>query len=203
MDTLCLISAWDSPKSSASWRSRHPDTAFLSFAQWIDIGISVCSANSRFRLFCEPGRHTNGVQHEAILWIRPRPSSSDNVRVRAGFGPGSKDSNQTLCRTFRAFLGHYFFRKGKPSRICAHLVLVTQSGSGHKSHRLDFLAGFRSWPLPEIVLDTTIQIGHPINLYRSSNAKITWGVSRATLNNSFNEYWHLIISDTTVRADRR
>jgi hypothetical protein len=37
------------------------------------------------------------------------PGSTDNVRVRIGFGPGSNDSNQTLYRTFRAFSGHSFF----------------------------------------------------------------------------------------------
>jgi hypothetical protein len=41
------------------------------------------------------------------------------------------------------------FRKEKVIRSCAHLVVVTQSGSGNKSHRLDFLGDFRSYSLPE------------------------------------------------------
>jgi hypothetical protein len=43
----------------------------------------------------------------------PGPGSTDDVRVRAGFGSGPNDSNQTLYRIFLAFLGHSFFSKKK------------------------------------------------------------------------------------------
>jgi hypothetical protein len=43
----------------------------------------------------------------------PGPDSTDNVRVQAGFGPGSNDSNQMLNRIFRAFSGHSLFAKKK------------------------------------------------------------------------------------------
>jgi hypothetical protein len=110
----------------------------------------------------------------------PKPGGSDNVWVRAGFRPGSNDSNQTIHRTFRALSGHSFFRKEKIIRSCAHLMLVTQSGSANKSHRLDFLRDFRSCLLPEIVRKNTVETWHPISLYRSSNAKITSDVLRAS-----------------------
>jgi hypothetical protein len=70
-------------------------------------------------------------------------------------------------------------------------MLVTQSGSGNKSHLLDFLGDFRSCPLAEIVLDNTLQTWHPTSLYSSSNDKITPDVLRATLNNLFKNYWYL------------
>jgi hypothetical protein len=43
----------------------------------------------------------------------PGPGSTNNIRARAGFRPGSNDSNQTLYRTLRAFSGHSFFAKKK------------------------------------------------------------------------------------------
>jgi hypothetical protein len=67
-----------------------------------------------------------------------------------GFGPGSNDSNQTLYEHFGLSRAIIFFAK-KVIRSCAHLMLVTQSGFGNKSHRLDFLWDFRSCPLPETV----------------------------------------------------
>lgn len=39
------------------------------------------------------------------------PDSRDNVRVRAGFGPGLDDINQTSYRTHWAFSGHFLARK--------------------------------------------------------------------------------------------
>jgi hypothetical protein len=75
------------------------------------------------------------------------------AQIMFGSGPGSDDSNRTLYRTFRAFSGHSFFRKENAIRSCAHLMLVTQSGSGNKSHRLNFLGDFRSCPLPPYKLD--------------------------------------------------
>jgi hypothetical protein len=86
----------------------------------------------------------------------PEPGSTDNVRVLAGFVSGSNES----YRTFRAFSA-VFFRKENVIRSCAHLMLVTQSDSGNKSHRPDFLADFRSC-LPETVRDNTLQTWHPI-----------------------------------------
>jgi hypothetical protein len=124
--------------------------------------------------------------------------------VRAGLRPGSNDSNQMLHGTFRAFSG-YFFRKEKVIRSCAHLMLVTQSGSGNKSHRLDCLGNFRSCPLPQIVRDNTLQTWYPISLYRSPNAEITLDGFRESLNNSNKGHWHYAlketcINDTIVRA---
>jgi hypothetical protein len=86
------------------------------------------------------------------------------------------------------FLWPFLFRKEKAIRSCAQLMLVTQSGSGNKSLRLDFLGDFRSCPLPEIV---------PISLYRSSNVKITSDIPRASLNNSFKDCWHFCIKRNT------
>jgi hypothetical protein len=97
-----------------------------------------------------------------------------------GSWPGSNDRNQTL---YSGFLGPFFFRKEKVIRSCTHLMLVIQSGSGNKSHGLGFIGDFRSCPLPETVPDNTLQTWHPISVYRSSNAKITSDVLRASLNN--------------------
>jgi hypothetical protein len=71
------------------------------------------------------------------------------------------------------FLGPFFFRKEKVIRSCAQLMIVTQSGSGNKSNRLDFLGDFRSYTLPKIFRDNTLQTWHPISLYRFSNVKTT------------------------------
>jgi hypothetical protein len=85
-------------------------------------------------------------------------------------------------------------------------MLMTLSGSGDKSHRLDFLGDFRSCLLPETVRDNTLQTWNLIYLYRSSSTKITSCVLRASLSNSLKDYWHLCIkktciNDTIVRAD--
>jgi hypothetical protein len=108
-------------------------------------------------------------------------------------GPASNDSNQTLYRKFRAFSGQSFLRKEKVIRICAHLRPVTPSDSGKKNHRLDFLGDFYSFPIQEIVRVNPKQNWHPITLYRSLNAKITSDVLKASLNNSFKDYWYLYI----------
>jgi hypothetical protein len=129
----------------------------------------------------------NPILHQRSLH-GPWPGSTDNVRVRAGFGPGLNYTNKTLYRTFRAFSGHYFLAMKKV--FLAALMLVTQSGSGNKSHQQDFLGDFRSCPLPEIVRDNAVQTWHPISLYRSSNAKITSHVLGASLSNSFEDYWY-------------
>jgi hypothetical protein len=71
---------------------------------------------------------------------------------------------------------------------CAYVMLVTQLGSGNKSHQLDFLMDFHSCPLPDIVQYNSLQTWHLISLYCSSNAKITSDVLRASLNNSFKDY---------------
>jgi hypothetical protein len=54
-------------------------------------------------------------------------------------------TNKTpVCITFLSFSGHPFFCKGEVIHSCSRLVLVTQSGSGNKSHWLDFIGGFSS-----------------------------------------------------------
>jgi hypothetical protein len=110
-----------------------------------------------------------------------------------------------LVQTISGFLGRLFFRKEKSIRNCAHLMLVTQSSSGNKSHGLHFLGDFLSCPLPEIVQDNTLQNWRLKCLYRSSKAKITSDVLEASLNNSFKDYWHLCIktyiNDRIVRSD--
>jgi hypothetical protein len=153
-----------------------------------------------------PGRTNNcSPAHDPARGPGPANGSTDNVRVWAGFGPSSNDSNKTKKEHFglsRAIISH----KEKVIRSCAHLMLVTQSGSGNKSHRLDFLGDFRSCPLPKIVRDNTLQTWHPISLYHSTNAKITSDVLRAPLNDSFmitgtNASKGTCINDTIVRAD--
>jgi hypothetical protein len=129
-------------------------------------------------------------------WLKVEVCTGPGPVAQIIFGsePGSNDSNETLYRTFRAFWGHsFFFHEDKVISSCAQLMLVTQSGSGNKSHRLDLLGDFRSCPLPEIFRDNILQTWHPISLYRSPNAKITLYVLRASVNNSFKDYWHLCI----------
>jgi hypothetical protein len=84
----------------------------------------------------------------AVKWRSISQGTADHVlqgsaQVRAEFGPGSNNSNQTA-----GFLGPFFLCRQKVIRSCAHLMLVTQSGSGNKSHRLDFLSDFRNCLLP-------------------------------------------------------
>jgi hypothetical protein len=52
-----------------------------------------------------------------------------------------------------------FFRKQKVIRSCAHLMLVTQSGSGNKSHRLDFLGDICCVPSHKQFKITTYKLG--------------------------------------------
>jgi hypothetical protein len=127
----------------------------------------------------------------------PGPGSTDNVQVRAEF----KWQQSSLIYNTSGSLEPFVFRKEKVIRSCAHLMLVTQSGFGNKSHRLDFLGDFRSCPLPEIVRDKTLQTWHPVSLYRSSNAKIASDVLWASLNNSFKDYWHYALK-TRINEER-
>jgi hypothetical protein len=104
-----------------------------------------------------------------------------------GSGRRSNVSNQKQNRTFRALTGHYFFRKEKLVHSYSQLKLVTQSDSGNKSDRIDFLGDFRSCPKQAIVRDDTLQTWDPVSLYPSSNAKIIPQVLRALLNNPFKD----------------
>jgi hypothetical protein len=70
----------------------------------------------------------------------------DNVRIRAGFRPGSNERSQKLENL--GLSRDILFHKEKVVRSCAHPMLVTQSGSGNKSHKLHFLGYFHSCPLP-------------------------------------------------------
>lgn len=47
--------------------------------------------------------------------------------VRAGFGPGSSEINQTSYKTYRDFLGYSPLFKEKYIRNCFHSMFVTQS----------------------------------------------------------------------------
>jgi hypothetical protein len=137
--------------------------------------------------------HVPGVNESVRM---PGPGSADSVRAPTEFGPGSHD-DKTLYRTFRAVSGS-FFPPQRPSKkvicTCAHPVLVTQSGCGNKSHRLDFLGDYRSCPPPPPArrnTDSALQTWHPLAMYRSSKAKMTSEVIKASLNNSSIYYWHL------------
>jgi hypothetical protein len=123
------------------------------------------------------------------------------AHIMFGSGPGLDLVQMKAIKLFfniSGFIGPFLFRKEKVIRSCSHLMLVTQSGSGNKSHWLDFLRDFRSCSTPEIVRDNTLQTWHPISLYRSSNAKITSGVLRASLKNSFKDYWYLCPKGTCI-----
>jgi hypothetical protein len=108
------------------------------------------------------------------------------TRIMFGSGPDSGLVQMITIKCLKnisGFLGPFFFRKYKVLRSCTHLTLVTQSGSGNKSHRLDFLGDCRSCPILEIVRGNTLQTWYSLSLYRSSKAKITSDVLRASLNN--------------------
>jgi hypothetical protein len=113
------------------------------------------------------------------------------AQIMFGSGPGSNDSNQTLCRTFRAFSGHYFLAKKKLFIVA--LILCSWHSRAPETNPTDsiFSGIFVAAPLPEIVRDNILQTWHLMSLYRSSNARVTSDVLRASLNNSFKYYWHL------------
>jgi hypothetical protein len=130
-----------------------------------------------YRIAWDRGLHGPGTGPRASARpgprIGPRPGSTDIDWFRP-------DSGLVHMIAIKRYIEHFglsrkiiFFRKKQVIRSCAYLMLVTQLGSGNKSHRLDFLGDFCSCPLPEIVRDNTLHTCHPISLCRSSNAKIT------------------------------
>jgi hypothetical protein len=135
----------------------------------------------------------------------PRPDQAQGpglglvAQIMFGCGSGSGlvemiAGKRCIEHYILGFLGPLVFRKEKVIHSCAYLMLLTLSVCGNKSHRLGFLCDFRIGPLPEIVRDNTLQTWHPISLYRSSNAKITSDVRRASLSNPLKDYWHLYIN---------
>lgn len=79
---------------------------------------------------------------EVCTGLRAGPCSTNDVRVRARFGPGPNYSSQTLS----GFVGLFSFRAENVTGSCAHLKLVTQSGSGNKCHCPDSVRDFLSFP---------------------------------------------------------
>jgi hypothetical protein len=67
------------------------------------------------------------------------------AQMMFGFGLGSNYSNQTFWN-ISGFLCPFCFSNKKVIRSCVHLILVTQSGSGNKSRRLDFPGVFVAAP---------------------------------------------------------
>jgi hypothetical protein len=91
-----------------------------------------------------------GVVHNSYTSDLYRPGPGPRAATRLGptivtghrqcsdprrFRPGSNDSTQTFLN-ISGFLGPFFFRKEKVIRSCTHLMLVTLSGNGNKSHDL-------------------------------------------------------------------
>jgi hypothetical protein len=64
-------------------------------------------------------------------------------------------------------------------------MLVTQSGSGNKSHRLDFLGDFCICPLPEIVRDNLTNLASDIlrisGIYALEETRVNDTIVRAVL----------------------
>jgi hypothetical protein len=60
-------------------------------------------------------------------------------------GPGPNDSNKTLYRTFWPS-GTILSLQRKAISSCGHIILMTQTGLGNKSDRIDFVGDFRISP---------------------------------------------------------
>jgi hypothetical protein len=109
------------------------------------------------------------------------PGSTDTVRVRAWL----RCWQSALRRTFLASSGHFFF--GKELFIVALRLPRTD---------LIFLGIlFHSCLLPEMFWSNMLQTYCLISLYRCLNAEITSDILRASLKDSFKNYWHLCITD--------
>jgi hypothetical protein len=124
-----------------------------------------------------------------------RPGAGLGLVAQIMFGPGPNNTNQTLKRTSRAFSGHSFIVKKKLFVVA--LILCSWHSRAQETNPTDLIFSgiLDSCPLPEIVRDNTLQTWHPISLYHFPNAKITSDVLRASLNNSFKDYWHLCIKE--------
>jgi hypothetical protein len=96
------------------------------------------------------------------LGPRPDPARGPGLVAQIMFesGPGSGLVIIIAIKHYIEYFGlsrAILFSQKEVVCSCAHRMLVTQSGSGNKSHRLDFLGDFRSCHLPEIVRDNTLQ----------------------------------------------
>jgi hypothetical protein len=159
-----------------------------------------------FTLFCIFTKNSLCFERICLrIWIEDTDIKLEvwtDLRVVAqkvsGFGPGLDLLHRTAPKRYVEHFGPYraiLLRKGSAVRSCALLMLVAQSGSGNRPHRLDFLGYFHNCPIPEIAPDNTLRTWHPVSLYRTSNAKVTSDVPRASVNNSVKDYWHLCLKN--------
>jgi hypothetical protein len=70
------------------------------------------------------------------------------------------------------FFFFLFFCKEKLFMVVLTLR-VTHAGSENESNQFDFLRNFHSFPTQQIFRVNALETWHPIDLYHSSNAKIT------------------------------
>jgi hypothetical protein len=129
--------------------------------------------------FCSSDLFEVCVDPGLALGPRSNPALGPGLvaQILFGSGPGSGEVQMIAIKRRIEHFGLswtiLFFLKEQFIRSCAHLMLVTQSGSGNKFHQLDFLGDFSRCPLPEIVRDNTLKTWHPISLCRCPNSKIT------------------------------
>jgi hypothetical protein len=92
------------------------------------------------------------------------------VFVNIYFGPGSKDSSQTVYRTFRAFSGHRFLSNKKLFAVALILCLWHSRSPETNPTALIFVAAPPPPPRQEIVRDNTLQTRQPIPYLKWQNS---------------------------------
>jgi hypothetical protein len=79
---------------------------------------------------------------------QPDPAQGPGLvaQIMFGYGPGSGLFQVIVLKRYIEHFGLSQAIIFSQRRSCAHLMLVTLSGSGNKSHRLDFFGNFCSCP---------------------------------------------------------
>jgi hypothetical protein len=115
------------------------------------------------------------------------------IMLRSESGSGLVQMPAIKCYIEYFRLSRATFFSQRKTHSCSHLTLVTQSVSGHKSHRLYFVGYFRSCLFSAVVRERYLQTWHSTALNPSSNAKITSDVLWVSLSSVLKDNWHSCI----------
>jgi hypothetical protein len=138
---------------------------FPHFVDSFNWGPSVCYKSSAYsgQHIMEPCLQWDSNPDRGLLAAGPGPritalpvtgpGSSYNICVQAWF----RWHPSNFIYNISCFLGRFFFRKEKFIHSCSYLMHVTQSVSGNKSQRLDFLWDVRIYLVAGIIRDNTSQ----------------------------------------------
>jgi hypothetical protein len=131
------------------------------------------------------------ILHEQLHRGQYRPvlGSADNVRVRAEFGWQQSNVKWNIS----GFIGPFLFHKEKLFVVAPTLCLWQSRVPVESPTNFIFSEIFLTCPIAETLRDKTLRTWHPVSFHLSSNAEIMSYVVWESLNDPFQNYWHLCV----------